>query len=292
MPVTDEELRAELSRALGRPVTAVDRRPWPYASSRPMEELDLPGCGPLLLKHVGARARGPRPDFLVDPLREIEAYRMLPDAVDVPACHVAAGRGDGAWLVLELVDGAPLWQKDLAAWEATARWAARLHATTPPAGQRLLRYDGRFFRRWVLRALAMRPQLAPLRPAAETAIERLVRWPSGLVHGELYASNVLVQEPASRVRAIDWETVGLGPGLVDVAALVAGRWTAAERDAVVAAYRAGGAPAGPDFDGTLDAARLLVALQWLGWSPTWSPPAQHRHDWLAEARGLAARIAA
>jgi aminoglycoside phosphotransferase (APT) family kinase protein len=112
-----------------------------------------------------------------------------------------------------------------------------------------------------------------------------------LVHGELYASNVLVDEPALRVRAIDWETVGLGPGLLDVAALVSGHWSGGERDAVVAAYRAGGAPAGADFDGTLDAARLLVALQWLGWSSTWSPPAEHRHDWQADARLLAERIA-
>jgi hypothetical protein len=37
----------------------------------------------------------------------------------------------------------------------------------------------------------------------------------------------------------------------------------------------------------LDAARLLLALQWLGWSPDWSPPVAHAHDWEAEAVFLA-----
>jgi hypothetical protein len=41
---------------------------------------------------------------------------------------------------------------------------------------------------------------------------------------------------------------------------------------------------------TLQLARLHLAVQWLGWEPTWSPPAEHRHDWLAEALEIAGAL--
>jgi hypothetical protein len=37
--------------------------------------------------------------------------------------------------------------------------------------------------------------------------------------------------------------------------------------------------------------RLHVAVQWLGWSETWSPPKHHAHDWLAELGQLAEAVA-
>ena len=30
--------------------------------------------------------------------------------------------------------------------------------------------------------------------------------------------------------------------------------------------------------------------QWLGWSPSWSPPPEHAHDWLNEALTLAEKL--
>jgi len=38
----------------------------------------------------------------------------------------------------------------------------------------------------------------------------------------------------------------------------------------------------------LESARFQLAVRWLGWSATWAPPAEHRRDWLAEARRAAA----
>jgi hypothetical protein len=52
-----------------------------------------------------------------------------------------------------------------------------------------------------------------------------------------------------------------------------------------AARRPGGS--WDEWRADLDAARLLICVQWLGWAPGWTPPAEHRHDWLAEARQLA-----
>lgn len=303
MPVSDAALRAGLAEALGRPVTTVVRRPWPYTSSLPMEELVVDGGAPLLFKDLTPRARASRPAFLVDPVREVEAYRTLPAALDAPACLGAVVDAERIWLFLERVDGIPLWQATrIEAWEATARWAARMHAAPPPAAAQrahLLRHDAAHLRRWVDRAAALAPggTLDGARPAAEAAIARLGRWPVRLIHGELYPSNVLVQGdprgPAPRIRPVDWETAGLGPGVLDLAALLAGDWTADDRARLTRAYRDALGDALPEgFAEAVDAARLLVALQWLGWSASWSPPAEHRHDWAADVRELAARIRA
>ena len=42
-----------------------------------------------------------------------------------------------------------------------------------------------------------------------------------------------------------------------------------------------------DFLDALEHFRLHLAIQWLGWSRDWSPPAEHAHDWLADALRLA-----
>ncbi|MDP1846438.1 MAG: hypothetical protein Q8K79_01500 [Solirubrobacteraceae bacterium] len=295
--MSDAELRAGLATALGGEIGALRRLPWPYGSSVPVEELRIAGRAPLLFKDLTPRPRPSRPAFLVDPLREVEAYTTLLHGLDAPACHGALVDDERVWLFLELVDGVPLWQADgLAAWEATARWLARMHAAPVPQGVHLLRYDAAHLRRWVDRALAMSSDdLGAVRAPALRAVQRLAAWPAAFVHGELYASNVLVQQTVRgpRVRPVDWETAGIGPGLLDLAALTAGDWPGDRRARVVAAYRDAlpATAAGPEFRAALDAARLLVALQWLGWSDDWTPPPGHRHDWAADARALAARIA-
>ena len=45
MPVTDAELTTELQHALGRPVAALRRHPHAYASTHPVEELDVTVAG-------------------------------------------------------------------------------------------------------------------------------------------------------------------------------------------------------------------------------------------------------
>jgi aminoglycoside phosphotransferase (APT) family kinase protein len=111
--------------------------------------------------------------------------------------------------------------------------------------------------------------------------------PATLLHGEFYASNVLIADAEGRARVapLDWELAGPGPGALDLAALVSG-WSSADREAMRLAYeRALGAPL-PAHD--LELARLQVAIQWLGWAPPeWEPPADQRHDWAAEAIEIA-----
>ena len=40
----------------------------------------------------------------------------------------------------------------------------------------------------------------------------------------------------------------------------------------------------------LDCSALHLAMRWLGWSAEWTPPAEHRRDWLDEALRATARI--
>ena len=296
MPVSDAELLAGLRAAFGRRVTLEARRPWARRSSLPMEELLVDGEW-LLFKDVSRGPRPPRPAFMVDPLREIAVYREVlePAAVGAPALRGALAEDGGrrAWLFLERVDGVPLDEAgELGAWKDAARWLADLHARPlPPSGAaRLLRYDAAWLRRWPARALRREPALARFAAAAERAVEHISAWPASLVHGEFYPANVLVA--GARIRPVDWETAGLGPGLLDIAALTSGSWVEQERVRVERAYRdalpAERRPAAAELAEALRSARLLVALQWIGWEARFTPPDQHAFDWLGEVQRLAA----
>ena len=129
-------------------------------------------------------------------------------------------------------------------------------------------------------------------------MERLASLPPTFLHGEFYASNVIVPEQAGeqRVCPIDWELAAVGPALLDLAALVTGGWAQEQRDAIAGAYW--DALTAPDlvagsqqeFREALDCALLHLCVQWLGWAEGWTPPAEHRHDWLGEGIALAERL--
>jgi Ser/Thr protein kinase RdoA (MazF antagonist) len=325
-PPSSAELTAALERALAASrgesvrLEQLERRPCPYRTSFALEELDVVLTGGerlrLMFKDIGEsgldpRARAAKPAFLYDPLREIEAYRDLlapAGGLGTPAFHgadvdAAAGRH---WLFIENVAGAVLWQVgEIEVWQRAARWLARMHSD-PVAGmareraQHLLRYDERLWRLWPARALSFehpreeRESIAAIARGYDAVVDRLASLPTTFVHGEFYASNVLVPDD-ERIAPVDWELAAIGPGLLDVAALTTGNWTDDKRDAIVAAYieaLPADAPAPPadEIPVALDCCRLHLALQWLGWAEGWVPPEDHRQDWLAEARRLAARL--
>lgn len=252
-------------------------------------------------------ARRAKPSFLYEPRREMGVYTtVLPSAPSgPPQCFgvVDRPRAGLRWLFLERLTGFELFQiGDLAQWEAVARWAARFHVRfagradeVRAAGVPLLVHDWPWLQRWADRAVAgarrdTHRALRHLRARIGALWLRLADQPTTVVHGELYASNVVVtangREP--RVSPIDWEMAAIAPGLVDLAALTAGSWTAAERQALECAYvSAAGRRLDDDFRSDLDACRLAMCIQWLGWRPRWRAPSQHRHDWLTEALSLA-----
>jgi thiamine kinase-like enzyme len=176
-------------------------------------------------------------------------------------------------------------------------------------------------------------RLERLADGYRAVVDRLVALPRTFIHGEFYSSNVLVTRAAKarkgaekvvgshlqerpegcfaqmvpdplfgpdalsgRLCVVDWELAGLGPALIDVAALTAGNWNDDEKAALAMAYHSavpaenGWPPAAEAFLTDLEFCRLHLAMQWLGWSLEWKPPREHARNWLGEALRLAEKL--
>ena len=314
--VATSELVAALERSLGGAVAGLARRPSDTASSFALEELEVERADgtalSLVFKDLGPAALAPaaraaKPRFLYDPLREIEVYTgVLADArLGTPICHgaVVDAGAQRYWLFLEHVRGVELYQVGRrSTWEHVAAWLASMHAALADRrSSRLVRYDAELLRRWPRRAAEFAP---PERRAAlhriadryDRVVDVILALPATPIHGEFYAANVLVDDPLApaRVCAVDWEVAALAPGMIDLAALVSGRWSTGDRAAIAAAYRdalpVDSRPPAAAFGEALDACRLHVALQWLGWARSWSPPPEQATDWLTDALELSCSL--
>lgn len=330
-PPTDADVARCLAEGLhrrgeGAGVAAVDRAPYAYATSFPLEEvvarLDDGRTLHLILKDLTwdallGDARRTKPPFLYDPRRCMRTYdSILPGTGVGVACWgtLSDERSGRHLLLLERVPGVELWQVgDLGVWESVARWLARFHQAFAAEGgavsrrnPHLLRYGPELLRTWPGRALAVatargagedqRRRLRQVARSYDFVVDRLTTGPQQLVHGELYPSNVLVGRTgaSTEVWPVDWEMAGVGSPQLDVAALTGG-WQGREQQALVDAYldELGRAPwLGPagGAGALLDACRLHYALQWLGWSAYWSPPREHARDWVSEAIRLGERL--
>jgi hypothetical protein len=327
------QLEAALSRSYGRPVTIRDvaRRPSPYSTSFSLEELDV-GLDDgtrleLICKNLGRSAllhdaRRVRPEFLYAPLREIRMYEHALAPLDMGTavyygayCDVTADR---YLLFLERVPSEKLCHVgEFDVWTRAAHWLGGLHARFAPRAAELrdrvplLEYDEAHYHRWLNRAAAnvaravdgdaVRCDVMRLAARYGELARTLARLPRTIIHGEFYPSNVLIQRspatPANgRVCPVDWEMAALAPGLVDLAALVSGRWTAEQREAMAIAYydgvveetaAASAITTRAELRRDLEYCRLHVAVQWVGWSAEWSPPADQAWDWLREAVDVA-----
>ena len=331
-PPPRAELRAALDGLFGQAgsrIVALDTRPMAYASSFAIAEVDVrldDGSSlELVCKDTGAgamlaEARRIKPRFLFDPLREIATYERIlaPFEAGAPRCFGSAvdRRRGRYWLFLERV-GVPLTEiGDFAVWQQASRWLARMHVRIPRApglaeaiaAVPLVRYDRTHARAWMERARQnleadashprpVRRRFASLALQYERVLDEIHAQPAGFVHGEFFASNVLVQTDAGRqrIRPVDWEGAGIGPTLMDLAALTAG-WTEVRRAELAASYRTaitdeqGISVPHDDFMRALDCCRLQLAVQRVGWARGWTPPASHRQDWLGQALDAAERL--
>jgi Ser/Thr protein kinase RdoA (MazF antagonist) len=331
------ELRRELEWALAgyfdreRGIVELAQRPNLYRSSFAIHDVSVTFDDGsdlnVVLKDLSwltikRRHRGTKPPFLRDPKREIEMYTSVlnPTGLGTAACYgsVAQPARDRFWLFLERVDGLRLAETgEFSTWLAVARWLARLHqrfSTVLPSlsdrsTARLVRYDGDYFRLWRQRAQAALPRAVLERSLKRSfrhllsrydiVIDRLVALPPTIVHGEFYAENVLVDggEGNLRVCPVDWEMAALAPGVIDLAGLVAGSWTEAQRRALAASYHTErNGTSGPleDFLFDLACSRIHVALQWIGWpeagSRRWDERPRMR-NWLRDALIAAEELA-
>src|SRR5688572_11692684 len=306
-------------------IVKLARRGSPYASSFALEEIDVEFADGsdlrLVMKDLSpARIHETtvlsRPDFLYEPQRDIDMYRdVLPHAPSgTPRWY--GGVSDAVTrqylLFLERVDGLQL--TDVSAfstWERTARWIGEFHRSFSPyaiarlaKSSRLLVYDEAFYWRWITRAQQFAHSskasqvLNRIARAYPPVVDRLLRLPRTVLHGDFYPCNVVIGTRGDQVRIcpVDWELAAIGPGLIDLASLITG-WTARQQRALLSAYRAAAddgepksAAASKDWTVDLDCCRLHLAIRMLGWSATWTPPPQHARKWLDEAEKLADRL--
>jgi hypothetical protein len=315
--ISDEDLIARLSEFQDQDVVALAREPYRYATSAPLEEVRISMAdgteAKLILKDLSRErlltdARRSKPEFLHQPEREVASYRRILGPAGIgPRCYAAVAESNPPrhWLLLEKVPGVELWQLgELSLWKGVARWLGGLHTRFAGrieelrgANPFLLEHSASWYQSWCERArTALARSDDPRAPALHGALDgydqviaSLAALPRTFIHGEFYPSNILVvpEGRLPRVCPIDWEMAAIGPGLIDLAALVGG-WDPPERDRLAAAYLSGvpegdAARSGP---GTLGAdlarCRLHLALQWLGWSTDWRPPPEHAHDWIGE----------
>ena len=328
------ELCAALDRLLachgcGR-IVDIAARVMPYASTASIEEVDVRledgrtlflVCKDTGIPAILPAARGVKPSFLCSPYREIAVYESIlgPVPMGAPKCygHMIDRRRGRYWLFLERIAGAPLAEiGEFDVWRRASRWLARMHADARLKGRLsasidrvpLVRDDAAFYRRWMSRAREFqharsqnspweRARLEWLASRYSTIVEELDRLPVGFVHGEFYASNVLVEggSAAARVRPLDWELAGIGSPLIDLAALTAG-WKEEPRRELVLTYHQELDSRDPTwlpfeaFTRALDCFRVQLAVRCLGWARHWRPPQSHARDWLGEALQAADRI--
>ena len=170
----------------------------------------------------------------------------------------------------------------------------------------MVRYNRDFFRIWPgrvrsilqVRKAATPSQIDVLVRGYRRATERLLQLPPTLVHGDFYPSNVIVQRKMKELRicAVDWEMAAAGPGIIDLAALVSGGWTERQEANLILTYMNAISPEPGSilekekFFEDVACGQLHLAMQWLGWSQDWSPPEEHKQNWLQIALGIIERF--
>lgn len=261
---------------MGRDLSVQTRTPSLYSSTFPTERVTvLTKSGPLdLLCKYGLEYR----DHITGHRRGVEyeaiMYRhLLPDrSLATPRCHGTFRTiGSTQCLVLDFIDGyrvhhspypfALLW---------TCTDLARFHTHGPRTIPTPLNvFDRPYFTRWATQVLSLdkrdgpvRQVIAKLHDSMNLVIDVLIEAPKTIIHGELYPDNVVVQE--SRAVVVDWESAGLGPGVLDLAVLTQGNWDSDLVEECEATYwRHSGLPDKDQAARSLAAARVFAAAQLL-----------------------------
>lgn len=303
---TDAALRAGLASVFADDVMIENRERSAYSSTFPVEKVTVRNSSDrlsLVCKYGESRA-----DSFTGHRRgtsyEAEVYeRVLPKAVlDTPRYY---GKflidPDRHCLVFDFVEGYRVSRTPDSRWLiATCAALAQAHRRSAvDAKIELNRFDRDYFWNWMQGIASLDPQgpgtKRALMPLGGVVGHRVVDILSGataaLIHGELYPANVLIA--SSGPVFLDWETAGIGPGVLDLATLTYGEWDSDLVQKSVAAYL-GAYPAGQrvELERALQAAQIYAAAQTLRFRVTSeSQPATTRPQVEAAAAVLARRLA-
>jgi hypothetical protein len=285
-------LTAGLTEVLGGAVTVLRRQRNVRSSTAASEVLTcrLPGgaTGRLLAKYGSADDLDETYGHKGGVPFEAAVYRqVLAPFRDrtVPYRGACPGARPGeTWLFCDYLAGALLLQKVDGGLALGARWAGHFHRANEgcraAALSPLRAYDRRYYRGWVERTVHFAgglrremPWLVPLCRRFAEAADLLLAAPQTVIHGEYYPHNIL--ESGGKVYPIDWESAAVAAGEIDIACLAEG-WEDRDVAECERVYREARWPGGPPhrFGQALAAARLYVALRWLGDRPEWTRSVQ------------------
>ena len=286
-PGASEVLEEGLSAFLGRParLAAVECEPLD-TSSHPIDRLRLTLASGERLPVVFKRLQ-PGEDLYGNE-REVLVYRRLlcGRLLGAPALYASVydpARGR-YWLFLEDLGRSTLAEGDWDEWLAAVRWLGEMHGTYAGREDELrglgcLMEHGPAYYHKVAETAQRNLDLADDRRALarfgalmerfDPLVAYLARQPRTLVHGDLFAENLVVG-PGGRVRAIDWESAAVGLGAWELARLLDGwgRHKAAFVSAYLAEFeRHAAVPPEPQTFAALFArCEILTALWHLRWS--------------------------
>lgn len=284
---SDADLETALRRLLpasGAAVTA--RRPNAYTSSSRSEivtvRTDDGGRLELLVKYDRGTS-DPFPscrhgiDYCARVYNSVVAAAPLQHLLTLGTVRI--GPASLPALVLEHLDGslrvgeAP----EVSGILSAAEWCGCFHRWAEPRRDAvdlafLARYDAAYYRAWADAALrhaaeanAPVPWLPAVCAAYRDLVDVLTAAPATIIHGEMSPQNVLWLD--GEIYPIDWESAAIGPGEIDLAALLFG-WPEETVGRCIDAYwEARETPRPPEFPARWTAATLYTALRWL-------PPSQ------------------
>jgi hypothetical protein len=287
-PASDHDMRIALQRLFADAVppahglTIVGRRSNEYTSSSRSEvvtvRLESGTCRELLVKYA-RDVQDPEPRCRQGIEYCARIYRHL--VAQLPLSHLTAWGlicvGDPPVTALVIDHLSPCLRvseaPDDSGIVAAAEWSGRFHRFGETVRQKptldfMVHYNLAHYRAWAARAMAIASAtggtpawLTRLCEAFEERCVALADASATTIHGEFGPQNVLWQDGV--IYPIDWESAAIGPGEIDLAALLF-NWPADVVDRCLAAYwSARGQPRPDSFTHVWHAATLFTALRWL-----------------------------
>lgn len=290
----DDELVAALRRLLtgteAQHLRMLARRPNAYTSSSRSEIVTI------------AADPGMRHDFLVkydrpggDPAPSCRhgidycarVYQAIVAAMPLPHLRafgtISVGSSGVAALVVEHLDQAFRVGEapEVSGILSAAEWCGCFHRWAEsrldnPDLEFIVRYDLGYYRAWLDRAGRLAAAggcdaawLDRACAAFDDLAPTLATAPTTIIHGEMSPQNVLWRN--GEIYPVDWESAAIGPGEIDLAALLFGWPEETVARCIEAYWDARGVPQPADFPTRWAATTLYTALRWL-------PPPTGRDD--------------
>lgn len=226
---SDADLEQELRRLVGTELTLISRVEGEYESTHPIEDVSVSTEDDVL--DLVCKYSPPSTDPVTGHSRgaayEGEIYqRAFPNPdLATPVCYGTFGLGGSVdCIVLEHVPGYRIHHSvyprglvdvcgDLGGFHSGG-------VGSLPAAHNV--FNRSHFSRLMSEAERLPGVTARLGRRGSMVVDTLANAPRALIHGELYPQNVLINEDGPVV--IDWESAGIGPGVLDLAVLTQGSW--------------------------------------------------------------------